>query len=100
MDNHVINHFRRGKKQSCGKIDVALRKTGQDSIRELAKRILMELHQVGGFLPLHDKSPSLDIQRIFSESKKSFKSAIGQLYKQGDILIESHGIRLQNKSDK
>jgi hypothetical protein len=81
-----------------GKIDVVLRKIGQDSIRDLATRILTELQKQGGFLPLHDKSSSLDIQRAFSESKKSFKSAIGNLYKRGDILIEANGIRLQDKS--
>ena len=80
-----------------GKIDVVLRKIGQDSIHELAKRILAELHKKGGFLPLHDKSSSLEIQRTFGDSKKSFKSAIGRLYKQGDINIESDGIRLHNK---
>ncbi|BCA96007.1 GntR family transcriptional regulator [Legionella antarctica] len=78
-----------------GKIDVVLRKTGQDSINELAKRILTELNKKEGFLPLHDKSSPLDIQRAFGESKKSFKSAIGQLYKQGRIIIESNGIRLR-----
>lgn len=78
-----------------GKIDVVLRKIGQDSIHELAKRILIELHNKGGFLPLHDKSPSLDIQRVFGESKKSFKNAIGHLYKQGDINIEADGIHLK-----
>ena len=80
-----------------GKIDVVLRKMGQDRIRELAQRILSELHKAGGFLPLHDKSLSLDIKRAFSESKKSFKSAIGHLYKQGEITIESNGIRLRDK---
>lgn len=83
-----------------GKIDVVLRKVGQDSIRDLAERILLELHKVDGFLPLHDKSDALEIQRAFSESKKSFKNAIGQLYKQGDILIESDGIRLKKKRAK
>jgi len=81
-----------------GKIDVVLRKMGQDSIFELSKRILIELHKQGGFLPLHDKSSSLEIQRAFGDSKKSFKSAIGRLYKQGDIRIETDGIRLQNKA--
>ena len=81
-----------------GKIDVVLRKMGQDRIHELATRILAELHEKGGFLPLHDKSLSLDIKRAFSESKKSFKSAIGQLYKQGEIIIESNGIRLRDKN--
>jgi len=80
-----------------GKIDVVLRKQGQDSIRELAKRIFLELHKTNGFLPLHDKSSSLDIQKAFGESKKSFKSAIGQLYKQGEIDIEPNGIRLRDK---
>jgi len=80
-----------------GKIDVVLRKIGQDSVRDLATRILAELHKTGGFLPLHDKSSSLDIQRVFNESKKSFKSAIGQLYKQGEIKIEDNGVRLRDK---
>lgn len=80
-----------------GKIDVVLRKVGQDSIRDLAERILIDLNKAGGFLPLHDKSDALEIQRAFSESKKSFKCAIGQLYKQGEITIESDGIRLKNK---
>lgn len=77
-----------------GKIDIVLRKIGQDNIHDLAKRILEELHKAGGFLALHDKSSSEDIQRAFSESKKSFKSAIGQLYKRGEIVIEPNGIRL------
>jgi predicted RNA-binding protein (virulence factor B family) len=80
-----------------GKIDVVLRKIGQSSIYDLAKRIVVELHKQGGFLPLHDKSSSLEIQRVFGDSKKSFKNAIGHLYKQGDINIEVDGIRLRDK---
>ena len=80
-----------------GKIDVVLRKMGQDNIRELAQRILLELDKAGGFLPLHDKSSALEIMRVFSESKKSFKHAIGNLYKQGEIKLESDGIRLRAK---
>ena len=76
-----------------GKIDVVLRKMGQDNIRVLASRILKVLQEQGGFLPLHDKSSPQEIQRIFGESKKSYKSAIGQLYKRGDIAIEANGIR-------
>jgi len=46
------------------------------------------------FLPLHDKSPSEEINRVLGTSKKSFKQAIGQLYKQGLISIKSDGIYL------
>lgn len=76
-----------------GKLDLVLRKIGRDSIDELAENILTELQKRGGFLSLHDKSSAEDIQRVFHESKKSFKSAIGQLYKQGKITIEEDGIR-------
>ena len=80
-----------------GKIDVVLRKIGHDSIRDLAERILSSLHKENGFLPLHDKSTSLEIQRALGESKKSFKSAIGHLYKRGEINLEANGIRLRAK---
>lgn len=80
-----------------GKIDVVLRKIGQDSILDLTQRILLALTKANGFLPLHDKSSVEDIQKAFNDSKKSFKSAIGQLYKQGEITIESDGIRLRAK---
>lgn len=83
-----------------GKIDVVLRKMGQDGIQGLAARILIRLREKGGFLALHDKSPALEIQLAFSESKKSFKSAIGQLYKQGAIDIEADGIRLREQPSK
>lgn len=82
-----------------GKIDVTLRKIGQDNIRELSNRILSKLKQQDGFLPLHDKSSPQEIKRVLSESKKSFKSAIGQLYKQGAIKIEENGIRLNINKD-
>lgn len=83
-----------------GKIDVTLRKAGQDNIRDLSERILAELNKQNGFLPLHDKSLPHEIKRTLGESKKSFKSAIGQLYKQGEIIIEENGIRLNTKEAK
>lgn len=80
-----------------GKIDVSLRKMGQDSVRDLAKRILLELQNKNGFLPLHDKSTPLEIKQAFGESKSNFKSAIGSLYKAGEITIEQDGIRVRCK---
>ncbi|MGM9455057.1 CvfB family protein [Legionella bozemanae] len=88
------------KVREDGKIDVALRQIGQNNINELAQRILSKLEQSGGFLALHDKSSPTEIQEIFSESKKNFKSALGQLYKRGLIDIEEKGIRLQTVEKK
>lgn len=81
-----------------GKIDVVLRKIGRDHISDLAQRILIELNKQGGFLALHDKSPAQEISQVFNESKKSFKNAIGSLYKNGQINIEAKGIRLLTTS--
>jgi len=83
-----------------GKIDIALRQIGQSSINELAQRIVSKLEQSGGFLALHDKSAPAEIQQIFSESKKNFKSALGQLYKRGLIDIEEQGIHLRTTAKK
>lgn len=78
-----------------GKVDVALRKTGKAGADALVLRILRELHERDGFLALHDKSTPDEIQRMLGESKKNFKNAIGQLYKQGKITLEANGIRLK-----
>ncbi|KTD63161.1 CvfB family protein [Legionella spiritensis] len=100
--SELFQHLKYGQKMTAfikkvredGKIDVVLRKFGQDNIRELAICILNKLQEVGGFLSLHDKSSPSQIKDAFGASKKSFKSAIGQLYKQGNISIEAQGIRL------
>ncbi len=80
-----------------GKLDVVLRKLGRDSIHKLAEIILKELEKQGGFLAVHDKSSPEEIQRMFHESKKSFKSALGQLYKRGEIIIKPDGIHKVKK---
>ncbi len=77
-----------------GKLDVTLSRTGSDKIADLAERIVAELHKAGGFLPLHDKSAAEEIKQALGESKKSFKRAIGYLYKKNLIVIEAKGIRL------
>ena len=102
-DSEIFQPLTYGKKikgfiktiRDDGKIDVVLRKPGQDSRDGLKNRILDELKKANGFLPLHDKSDALEIQRVFGESKKNFKNAIGNLYKQGLITIEASGIRLK-----
>lgn len=77
-----------------GKIDVVLRKAGGDGVRELAEHILSELNNNGGSLPLNDKSSPEAIKQAFGESKKSFKNALGYLYKQKRITFTEKGIEL------
>jgi uncharacterized protein len=77
-----------------GKIDVVLRNLGGNNVHELAERIIKKLNQNQGFLPLTDKSSPDAIKHAFGESKKSFKSALGYLYKQKKITFEQDGIKL------
>lgn len=77
-----------------GKIDLTLQKHGFRGIEPNAEQILKELQSSGGFIDLNDKSDPEDIKEVFQLSKKSFKKAIGTLYKERKITIEKDGIRL------
>ena len=78
------------------KIDVVIQKPGYKSIEPNAQYILDELKSSGGFLPLHDKSSPDTIKDILGLSKKSFKKAIGRLYKDKQITIKEDGISYYN----
>ena len=77
-----------------GKIDLVLSRAGYDGVSDLSDDLLARLRKSGGFLALHDKSPAEEIKRVLGVSKKSFKSAVGRLYKRRLITIEANGIRL------
>jgi predicted RNA-binding protein (virulence factor B family) len=75
------------------KIDVSLYPAGYSRIDGIAQQIVAALERNGGSLPVSDKSDADEIYSLFSCSKKSFKMAIGALYKKKIISIEKHGIR-------
>ena len=76
-----------------GKLDISLNPVGHQHIEPNAKLILQKLLAAGGSLPFTDKSDPEAIRKTFGISKKMFKKAIGNLYKQKLILIEGDGIR-------
>ena len=82
-----------------GKIDVMLQPTGWRMTKETADVLLdyLETHQ--GVCRLTDKSPAEDIYQAFQVSKKSYKKAVGDLYKRRLITIEEDCIKL-NKGGK
>ncbi|UII30748.1 S1-like domain-containing RNA-binding protein [Fulvivirga ulvae] len=77
------------------KIDLSLNPAGIGAIDKNREIVLESLREHGGFLPYHDKSEPHDITEQFNMSKKAFKKAIGGLYKDQLIDIESDGIRLK-----
>ena len=82
-----------------GKIDLTLQQHGYRGIEPNALQILKVLKVEGGFLPLNDKSAPAQIEQKLQLSKKSFKRAIGTLYKSKSISIDADGIRLLEQSD-
>lgn len=81
------------------KIDVSLTRLGYEKVEGIAGIILDALKVQNGFLSVHDKSPAEEIYSLFGCSKKSFKQAIGALYKKKLISIEPAGIRLIETED-
>ena len=76
------------------KIDVALQIQGYQSIEPNAEKILSELRASRGFIRLNDNSHPEDIKTVLKMSKKTFKKAIGALYKDKLIEIKDDGIYL------
>ena len=76
-----------------GKLDVRLDPVGDVKISESAERLLSIL-KVKKYLAIHDKSSPEDVRHVVGMSKKTFKQAVGSLYKERLILLEEEGIRI------
>ena len=76
------------------KIDVSLQKQGYENVEPNAEKIVDELKANRGFLRLNDNSHPEDIKTVLKMSKKTFKKAIGALYKERVIDIKDDGIYL------
>ncbi|MDB5271744.1 MAG: hypothetical protein JWO58_111 [Chitinophagaceae bacterium] len=76
------------------KIDVTLQPQGFANIETNAQVLLDKLKKNKGYLALTDNSSPEDIMDALQMSKKTFKRAVGTLYKQKLIRLEEHGIAL------
>ena len=79
------------------KIDLSLQKPGYQAVDGISQAILDSIKDHGGRISVTDKSPPEDIYSLFGVSKKTFKKAIGALYKQRLITIDTKGIRLAKR---
>ena len=75
-------------------IDVAAGKSGYQRVEDETEKIVRLLKENDGYLPYHDRSSAEEIYSFFSISKKTFKMAIGNLYKQHKIEFAKTGIQL------
>lgn len=79
------------------KLDISLRPSGYENLIDSdTSKVLAHMVTNDGFLALTDKSTPEEIYKELNLSKKAFKKAIGALYKQRKITIETNGVRLAN----
>ena len=101
-ENEIFQPLKRGQKlegfvkqiREDHKIDLSLHQPGYGKVVNLEDKILNQLKENQGFLPLGDKSPPEAIYTAFGVSKKVYKQAIGALYKKRLVSIEKDGVRL------
>ncbi|MCD8210640.1 MAG: S1-like domain-containing RNA-binding protein [Prevotella sp.] len=77
-----------------GKIDVTLQPTGRKMTEAFSEKLLEYLESHGGVCHITDKSPAQEIYENFQVSKKTFKKAVGDLYKRRLIEITDSGLIL------
>lgn len=100
--NELFRQLHKGQKltgfikkiREDNKIDVSLQKQGYDEVEDASGKIKNALSENNGFLPLTDKSSPEEIAQRLQMSKKTFKKAVGALYRQREILLEEEGIKL------
>jgi len=100
--NEVFQPLRKGQRikgfvkkvRDDGKIDLCLQKPGPEKVDEVAEKIIERLRGAGGFISVTDRSRPEIIYGLFGASKKTYKKAIGALYRKRRIIIESNGIKL------
>jgi len=76
------------------KIDLTLQKPSEETRDALTDTILEDLKQQGGSSTLTDKSNPEDIYAYYGVSKKSYKKALGALYKKRLIVIDKDKVSL------
>ena len=81
------------------KLDVTIRKPGFSKVLDSKQQIIEKLKANDGFLFLHDKSSADEIYHVLHMSKRSFKEAIGMLYKEKVIELMDTGIRLRHMDE-
>lgn len=102
-DNQIYTELHSGERhigqvitlREDGRMDVALGRIGKGRFRDFAEQLRDELAAApDGRLPFNDHSSAEEIAERFGVSKKTFKRAVGTLYRNREITIEESGIAL------
>ena len=101
-ENEIFTPLHVGKKVRAyikqvrpdGKIDLELQKSGYAKVGDFSRELLEYIKASGGTITLTDKSDAEEIYAVFGVSKKTFKKAVGDLYKKRIIRLSDGSISL------
>jgi len=80
-------------------LDIVLHAAGYQKVGSLAGKVLDILHENGGYMEVSDTSSPELIYKLFGMSKKTFKKALGALYKRKLIKLQKDSLQIiQNKT--
>lgn len=102
FSNEIFSDVRTGMKMKAyvkqvredGKIDLQLQQGGVRKVEDFSETLLEYIRSNGGSTEINDKTDAEVIYQTFGVSKKTFKKAVGDLYKKRLIVIEESSIRL------
>jgi predicted RNA-binding protein (virulence factor B family) len=80
------------------KIDLCLHEPGYEKVEGVSQVIYECVKAEGGFLPITNHSSPQVIYELFGISKKTYKMAVGALYKKRLITIETDGLKIREKN--
>jgi len=93
IPGQTVNGFIRNIREDR-KLDISLQQQGYGQVEPSAQKLLDVLKANKGFLDLGDDSPPELITRRLQMSKKTFKKAVGALYRKKLIVLKEDGIHL------
>lgn len=107
-ENEIFQHVTTGLKLKAyvkqvredGKIDLILHKPGMAKVEDFSSELLRYISEHGGKTSFSDKSNAEDIYDTFGVSKKTFKKAVGDLYRKRLITIEPDGLKIVKREQQ
>ncbi|EJX09759.1 RNA-binding S1 domain-containing protein [gut metagenome] len=101
-DNEVFRQLHTGMRVKAyikqvredGKIDLTMQKLGLGKVNDFSNILFDYIQAQGGVVDLNDKTPAEEIYHLFGVSKKTFKKAVGDLYKKRLIVLLDNGMKL------
>ncbi|MBO7624422.1 MAG: GntR family transcriptional regulator, partial [Bacteroidales bacterium] len=69
-------------------------KTGYAKVVDFSDTLLERIRSNGGSLPYTDRTDPETIYRVFGVSKKTFKKAVGDLYRKRMVELREEGLFL------